>query len=85
MKEYILYLILSHDHSEIQTIRGDRFIITTIQATPDDIDNNIGDRWFCGKRFSTIYCDAKLYSLRKEFCNYVKSCSCMGKKEFILI
>lgn len=85
MKEYILYLILSRDHSETYTVRGDRFVITTIQVTPNDIDNNIGERCFCGKRFSTIYCDAELYALRRDFVERTKACLSIGKQEFILI
>lgn len=85
MKEHILFLVLSRHYSELHTVFGDRITITTIQATPDDIDNDIGERWFCGKRFSTIYCDAELYTLRKDFVECAKTYCTIGKKEFILI
>ena len=85
MREHILYVILSYDNSQMYRISGDRFCITTMKLTTEDIDDNRVWKIF-GQRYSTIYCDTNLYSLRKEFIDCcIKGYCTLGKREFILI
>lgn len=87
MKEYICYILYGDEPKQIK-LSNDRFIIKIIKINDSESNYNKADCWFCGTRYTTVYCDiyfTKSIIGQMMIKNIFKPSANIGNCEFYLI